>query len=155
MKLRNSIIPILLASLSGLAVAEDRVVFVRPGENVVVLGKKSTYDASCSTIPTVCFSGPKCSREDAAEVVKAMEILLRYAPAKYVDDDITDMTGSVLTWSSITTTRKTKADKLREEASAKGYAKDQLLEQARKLDEEQAEIEWARTILAKWKLKAS
>lgn len=138
---------ILFCCLAVALFGESKTVFVSPGENVEVRALPTAQPKSDSSI----------TRAETKEVVRALEILMKFAPEKYAKDYL----STVLTGTGTFTTlgyasypsRKTKADELRDEATTADNAAQRKREEAARMDKEQEEIEWARGILAKWKTK--
>lgn len=130
------------------AYAEDKTITLAPGDSANI---------RTVTIPPGFSQENVLTREDAADVVKALKILLKYAPEKYDADYLTTGTTTLAYGYSGTgvfvTSRKTKADRLRAEADDKKNDARSLREKADALDKEQADIEWARNVLKKWQDK--
>lgn len=140
--LLSAVLFVLLSPFVAVAMRGDTTVPVRPGERVTVVAD------------TVNGSARDLTRQEAKDVVRALEILLKYAPSKY-NSSISLTFGSNSFIMNSSATIPTKADDLRFEARRLDRAAGEKRDEADKIEKEQEEIEWARSVLEKWKLKVA
>lgn len=142
--LLSAVLFVLLSPFVAVAMRGDTTVPVRPGERVTVVAD------------TVNGSARDLTRQEAKDVVRALEILLKYAPSKYnPSNTVISGTGSFVFMTNSSATIPTKADDLRFEARRLDRAAGEKRDEADKIEKEQEEIEWARSVLEKWKLKVA
>lgn len=135
---------LILALMTGALFAQippSNTVTVKPGDYIIVSDASGRINAP--------------SLSDARDVVRAMEILLRFAPEKYPVSFISGSTATASWGFGTIYHQKTKAEALRSDAEDYIRKANEARADANKLEAEQAEIEWARDVLAKWKAKVA
>lgn len=131
-------------SSTGFCELTVKTLSLKPGEigQIVVQNSDGTYSKPPPTI------------QEAMDVVRALQILLKYAPDKYPAEPVQTESGAYIignTSDGLPRQRKrTNAEYVKQWAETLDRTAQGQHELAERLEEEQEEIDWARCVLKRW-----
>lgn len=136
MKTKMSLLSALFLGALCVGQSADKTIAISPGDRIEIIAASSATQ--------------KLGPSTLKDIVKAMDILARYAPEEYTSlSGFITGTGSM--FYSSPSRQKTKADEMRDEARSLQGQADAKKAEAAKYEKEIEEVKWAKSVLSELK----